>query len=137
MSQENVEIVRRSIETFARNGLAGLDEVLVELCDPEVEVRSIGRLPDMPSSACGREAVKAWMTDHTQRLTRGSWRRSTSTLASRSWVIFRQISRGRASGAELTNRFAFVYGVRNEKIVYMEGYRTRAQALEAAGLRDG
>jgi ketosteroid isomerase-like protein len=51
-------------------------------------------------------------------------------------VVFRQISRGRASGAEVTNRFAFVFALRNGRIFYMEGYRTRENALEAVGLRD-
>jgi ketosteroid isomerase-like protein len=51
-------------------------------------------------------------------------------------VVFRQISRGRASGAELTNRFAFVYALRNGRIFYMEGYRTREKALEAVGLAE-
>jgi ketosteroid isomerase-like protein len=50
-------------------------------------------------------------------------------------VVFRQIARGRASGAELTSRFA-VYGFRDGKISSVDGYRTRADALEAVGLRE-
>jgi ketosteroid isomerase-like protein len=51
-------------------------------------------------------------------------------------VVFRQIARGRASGAELTSRFAFVYGFRDGKISSVDGYPTRADALEAVGLRE-
>ena len=51
-------------------------------------------------------------------------------------VVFRQIARGRASGAGVTNRFAFVYGFRQGKIDYVDGYRTKREALEAVGLRE-
>jgi hypothetical protein len=42
----------------------------------------------------------------------------------------------KASGAEITNRFVTVWGVRQGKVTYLDAYRTKAEALEAVGLRE-
>ena len=134
MSQENLDVVRRAFDLLERDGPAALDEILLELCHPDVEVRSVGRLPDRASTARGRAAVKAWFTDLFATLETRLEVEEYIDAGESVVVVFRQVSRGRASGAELTSRFAFVYVLRNGRLVYMEGYRTREEALEAAGL---
>jgi len=51
-------------------------------------------------------------------------------------VVARQIARGRASGAEVANRLVYVCGFRGEKVTYFDAYRTKAEAVEAVGLRE-
>jgi ketosteroid isomerase-like protein len=61
MSQENVEVVRRGFEALDREGVAGLFGVIDEVADPEVEVRAVGRLPDVGNVVRGPDAVKTWL----------------------------------------------------------------------------
>jgi ketosteroid isomerase-like protein len=136
MSQENVEVVYRCFELLDRDGPAALDEILGEFCDPEVGVRSVGRLPDRDTSARGREAVKRWFTDLCTTLDLRLEPDEFIDAGELVVVVFRQIGRGRVSGVELTSRFAFVYGLRDKRVTCMEGYRTKRESLEAVGLSE-
>jgi ketosteroid isomerase-like protein len=51
-------------------------------------------------------------------------------------VVVRQIARGRESGAEVSNRVVMVYGFREGKVTSGDAYRTKGEALEAAGLTE-
>jgi ketosteroid isomerase-like protein len=46
------------------------------------------------------------------------------------------IGRGKSSGLDIDQTFASLYRLRNGKTVSMRDYSTRAEALEAAGLRE-
>jgi ketosteroid isomerase-like protein len=135
VSQQNVEIVRRGFEVLNRDGLQGALRFIDEVCDPEAEVRAIGRLPDV-KRVRGPDAVKAWFGElfgtFEIRLEADEFIDAGDSVV----VVFRQIARGRTSGAELTDRFGFVYGFRNGKITYLDGYHTKREALEAVGLRE-
>jgi ketosteroid isomerase-like protein len=135
MSRENVEIVRRCFDLLNREGLAALNEIEV-FCDPEVEIRrGVGRLPDM-NRVRGHEALKAWCTEILGTLDTRFETDEFIDAGSSVVVVFRHIARGRASGVELTSPFAFVYRLKEGRITYMDGYRTREEALEAVGLRE-
>jgi ketosteroid isomerase-like protein len=116
-------------------GESAFDEAL-DLCDPEMEMRAPGRLPDTDTAIRGGEALKAWAT--------GLWGTFDIRLEPDEFidagdsvvVVFRQIARGRASGAELTIHLAFVFGLRGGKLVSADGYRTNEEALEAVGQRE-
>ena len=135
MSQENVELVRRGFDLLNREGLAALDR-FDEIFDPEVEWRAAGRLPDTRRDVRGREALTALFTEiftsFDVRVEADEFFDAGDSVV----VVFRQIARGRASGAELTNSFAFLYGFRKGKISCVGGYRTKHEALEAVGLRE-
>jgi ketosteroid isomerase-like protein len=135
MSQENVEVVRLAFDALNREGATALDQA-DEVFDPDVEVRSVGRLPDTSPVVRGLEGLKAWFADllasFDLRLEADEFIDAGDSVV----VVFRQIAQGRASGAELTSRFAFVYGFRQGKIASVDGYRTKTEALEAAGLRE-
>jgi ketosteroid isomerase-like protein len=136
MSRENVEIVRRCFDVLNRERL---DVVLNEIdvaCDPAIEIRQgAGRLPDL-NRFRGREAVKAWFAAILGTLDTHFETDEFIDAGDSVVVLFRQISRGRASGVELTNPFAAVYELRDGKIIYMDIFRTRAEALAAVGLRE-
>jgi ketosteroid isomerase-like protein len=51
-------------------------------------------------------------------------------------VTARYVGRGESSGIELDQTFATLYRLRDGKAVSMRDYLTRAEALEAAGLRE-
>jgi ketosteroid isomerase-like protein len=60
MSRQNVEVVHRGFDLMNR-GPAVFDEGL-DLCDSEVEMPGVGRLPNTNATVRGHEAVKAWAT---------------------------------------------------------------------------
>jgi ketosteroid isomerase-like protein len=135
MSQENVELVRSAFDALNREGLAALDQAH-EVFDSDVEIRAVGRLPDTDPVVRGRAALKTWFADlfasFDLRVEPDEFLDAGDSVV----VVFRQVARGRASGAELTSRFAFVYGFRHGKISCIDGYRTKAEALEAVALRE-
>jgi len=51
-------------------------------------------------------------------------------------IVARQIARGHASGAEVEQRLTWVCGLRAGKVTYVDVFRTKAEALEAVGLRE-
>jgi hypothetical protein len=51
-------------------------------------------------------------------------------------VVARQVTRGRASGAEVSTRPVFVYGFRGGKVTYIDAHRTKSEALEAVGMSE-
>ena len=51
-------------------------------------------------------------------------------------VTVRYVGRGESTGLEIDQTFASLYRLRDGKTVSMRDYSTRAEALEAAGLRE-
>jgi ketosteroid isomerase-like protein len=137
MSEENVEFVRQCTEATNRGGLQAALEVVDEFCEPDVELRAVGRLPDLGRVLRGREAVKSYWEqifgtfDKVQNHVDEFIDAGDAVIA-----VTRLTLRGRGSGAEFTNRIVLMYGLRDGKIAYLDAYRTKTEALEAAGLRE-
>ena len=134
MSQENVETLRRGIDAINRgeiDALAAVDEI----ADPDVELRSVGRLPDV-NRVRGREAVKSWFTEILGTFEFRIEPEEFFDAGDAVVVVARHLARGRASGAETKNRFALVFGFQNGKVTYFDTYPSKAEALEAVGLRE-
>jgi ketosteroid isomerase-like protein len=51
-------------------------------------------------------------------------------------VVAHHHGRGRASGVEVDTRFYEVYALREGKVLRVDEYTDRAEALEAVGLRE-
>jgi ketosteroid isomerase-like protein len=137
MSEENVEIVGRSIEAINRRGLQAALEVVDEFCDPDAELRAVGRLPDLGRLLRGREAIKGYWaqffgTFDNYHLDADEFIDAGDAVV----VVARMTARGRGSGAEVSNPIVLMYGLRDGKITYLDAYRTKSEALEAAGLRE-
>jgi ketosteroid isomerase-like protein len=129
MSQENVEIVRRSIEAFQHD-----EEAWLSTSDPAFEWQPIEE-GDIPSR--GHEAAadirRRWLEDweglqiEIEEMKDGA----DSVVA-----CVHQTARGKRSGVEVDLRLYIHFKLRDGKIVYAYEYADRAEALEAAGLSD-
>ena len=122
MSQENVEIVRK----FLR---AGVDEAL-EYADPGIVWNPIEELPTQ-----GHDAVRASLA-----YWKGEWHdyellpEGFVDSGDRVVVTVRLRGRGRGSGVEVDARFYDLFTLRDGKIVRMDQFTERSEALGAAGL---
>jgi ketosteroid isomerase-like protein len=133
MSQENVELVRTLLSAFGRADY----EATLEALDPEVE----WQVP--PGIAIGREVYRG--RDEVQRGFAewlAAWDRHRFELEEMldhgDHVVVGgvQIGRGRGSGVEVRLPTFHVVTLRDGKITRHRSFRDRAEALEAAGLRE-
>jgi ketosteroid isomerase-like protein len=134
MSQENVELVRRGYEAFARGKFEGV----LEIVDPGVEwtpaiapmlgvepIRGTGGLrrfftEDLPVGFDDFEAKPLSIED----------------LGDAVLVHARYAGRGRASGVPVSLETFALITFRDGKVATFRDYETKAEALEAAGLRE-
>jgi ketosteroid isomerase-like protein len=121
MSRENVEIVRRFL-------LLGVDEALA-YADPEIVWN-----PAEEAAAQGHGAVRESLVRW-----KGEWDdyelapEDFEELGDRVIAAVRLRGRGRGSGVEVNARFYDVFTLREGKIVRMDQFTQRTEALEAAG----
>ena len=124
MSQENVEVVRRFL-------VLEVDEALT-YADPNIVWN-----PAEESAAEGHDAVRASLVRW-----KGEWDdyellpEHFEHVGDRVVAAVRMRARGRASGIPVDARFYDVYTLRQGKIVRMDQFTRRSEALEAAGLRE-
>jgi ketosteroid isomerase-like protein len=136
MSEENVEIVRRLYEAAGRRDIA----TVYSLYDPQIEwdASRIER-GTMPGRVVhGQADLQKWLREWY-----GPWEDIHDDLeelieASEDEVIsvMTQRGRGRESGAEVGRRVATIWTIREGRIIRAKWFPTRAEALEAAGLRE-
>jgi ketosteroid isomerase-like protein len=134
MSQENVQLVRRALETVNRGGLEGIIKFIDEAAAPDAELTTPG-LPDA-GPVRGREASKDWWRTLLRELDLRIEAEEYIDAGDAVVVVARWIARGRASGAEVTDRWFSVWGIRRLQVTHVTAYRTKVAALEAAGLRE-
>jgi ketosteroid isomerase-like protein len=132
MSQENVDLVRHAYEAFLRGDLA----VSLAKWHPDVEMD--GRnLPDGRVHR-GHQGILDHVTSWTNLWE--DWRvevdRCIDAGDGRVVVLTHERGRHKATGMELDALHAELYTVRNGQIVRWQGFSDRAEALEAAGLRE-
>jgi ketosteroid isomerase-like protein len=137
MSQENVEIVRRVYDAAARGDTA----TVLALYDPEVEfdvARSPYRRVLGRDLYRGHEGLRVFFREY--RDPWGNIEDDCEELIDAGEHVISVVTsraRGRASGAEVeSTRQAGVWTIREGKIVRAVWFRTRAEALEAAGLSE-
>ena len=142
MSQENVELVRRSYEVFNAVGRTGDEFVDPEdvapkfwaRLDPEVELHE---RPDLPDSKVyrGREASKEFWRKTQQLFAEARWEpRDFSDLGHSVVVDVRVVLIGRGSEVPIEADETDVFWFRDGLIVRIQGFPTRDEALGAAGL---
>jgi ketosteroid isomerase-like protein len=144
MSQENVEIVRRAYEVYNEIGRTGPEFVdpeelapdLWEHLAPDVELYERSELPDAKVYR-GRDEIKEY------------WRKTQEVFAVARWetlefidlgpavaVVTKVTATGRGSEVSVEMDETDVVWFRDGLIVRLQGFATRGQAVEAAGLRD-
>ena|SRR6476620_125988 len=133
MSQENVEIVRRAWEASVRHD----NEAVFALYDPEVEW-DLTAAPGFDARVYrGVEGVQQWFRDWV-----GTFDDFTADVEE--WIdagdrviaMLHWTARGKRSGAPVDMRQAHVWTVRNGKLARLRVFASRAEALEAVGLRE-
>jgi hypothetical protein len=131
MSGENVELVRRAFLEGAEAFWALLDEYVV------LDAREVPGLVDLPSVLVGRDAVIEG--------TRHYWGTWTDYRAEAEELIdagagvvavSTEQARGKGSGVPHELRLAQVLTFHRGKVIRWELFLEKAEALEAAGLRE-
>jgi ketosteroid isomerase-like protein len=130
MSQENVEIIRRGMEYFKRT-----DEVLWDVIDPEIEIHD----HDVPAGDVfrGHAGWFKWVDTFDSAWEHVSMEPEEYIDAGGDNVVLlhRLAARGRG-GISLERQDGIVYTLRDGKVVRMDYYGSRSEALEAVGLRE-
>jgi len=133
MSQENVEIVRRAFETFAREGPAAV----VDFWDPDIELWLPSGMVQAGGTYRGHAAVLEWMKEWAEAWEEIDYKPEEFTEAGDSVLVsVLYDGRGKGSGVRVEGRFWYLITLRYGKTVRWELYPERTQALEAAGLSD-
>jgi uncharacterized protein len=134
MSQENVELVRQGFEHFS----AGRIAEWIETIDPDVDWDiSAHPLPDFPNRGSGRDAFVRHLADYLAGW--NDYEAAAEELIDGGddvVLIQHERARMRASDVILDRDLATVLTVRDGRCVRFRVFKTRAQALEAAGLSE-
>jgi SnoaL-like domain len=148
MSEENVEIARKLADlwnTFMQAELSPAEAAeaaaqLVQLFDPQVEQIWHDRrtMPDQPQRLRGvAELLRFW------EQMRGAWLELKlepleliEAPDGRVLTLIRQSAQGRESGVPIVFHSFLVLTIRRGRMRKVELFRHRAEALEAAGLRE-
>jgi ketosteroid isomerase-like protein len=128
MSQENVEIVRRA---FATEGIEGLMKYL----DAEIEWTTTGEFLEAATYR-GHEGVREYLGAMDAAF--DDLRDTSEEIIDAGEVVLvtqRISGRDRRSGMPLESTVTSVCSVGDGKIVQIQSYRSKPDALEAAGLR--
>ena len=129
MSQENVEVVRRMLNTFADVGLDGMAEYF----DPEISWRAAEGALDDVGEMRGPEALRRYVQDWID--TFDHFTVAAEELRDigdgRVFAIQRLKGTAKLSGTETNLRYAVVYTVREGKVVRGREYLSVEDALEA------
>jgi ketosteroid isomerase-like protein len=133
VSQENVELVREAYEAWQAGDLDGF----VSLFDDDVVTRRLAPLPD-PGIWHGSDAMLAVIADWVDTFD-GFAITEAEFIDAGEQVVTRLAQEGRIKGSggePVPGTFWFVFGVRDGKLVTLDMYATRDEAIEAAGLSE-
>ena len=131
MSQENVEIVRKSFEAIAQDDI----EALLRLYDEDVEFLPLTGTQVESGGYRGHDGVRDYfveVADVWEQIR--PYAEDVRAAGDRVVVLGGCAVRGKASDVETDTPMAWVVTVRNGKITSHRGFRTSDQALKAAGL---
>jgi ketosteroid isomerase-like protein len=134
MSQENVEIVRRTTDAYN----AGDREASFDFIAKDVEIYPDARFAEGKPFR-GREEFKRFLADLDQ-----GWEGGGTGVIKEVFPVGddRVVARGewggkgRASGIDLRSSLTAIYTIEDGKIIKIEYFFDHADALEAAGLRE-
>ena len=135
MSEENVEIVRRALDFLSRSDRASIEPLL----HPDVEWRTVlgpllgvdavsGRDSALP---LGFEEIPDAVEDFHVQVEELRDLGEGGVL-----LVARYLGKGKGSGIEIDEQISCIYRLRDGMILSVRDYRSRQEALEAAGLRE-
>ena len=133
MSQENVEIVRRSFEAWNAGDVQAIRRFYAE----DALVETIDGLTKLGEAYKGDDPVGRWFADVREAWDDAHWQIERIFDGEDVVVsLYRATGVGRMSGAEVSRGFAGVYRIRDGKIASERVYLDLNEALEAAGLSE-
>jgi ketosteroid isomerase-like protein len=133
MSEENVGLVRRYSELFIRQDF----EQMLDYMDPEFELHSAIVGGAEGNVYRGHEGFRRWRAEFFESFEEFTGEvNEVRDLGDRVLTFGRIRARGRESGVELDSPIGWVFTVRDGKLVRAEGFLSRDEALEAAGVRE-
>jgi ketosteroid isomerase-like protein len=134
VSEENVEVVRRWWEGFNEDGMPPLP-----LCDDMIEINNP---PDFPVRGLfqGHEGVRRWR-DQVFEVADNARVEPEEIIdvhgdGETVLMLLRATGRARYTKLEMDFEWAAIWTVRGGKVLRAQGYMSRAEALEAAGLSE-
>jgi ketosteroid isomerase-like protein len=131
MAQQNVEAVRRVYERWARGDFTAS----MDLLDAQAVLVIGSDFPDAGTYE-GLEGIREYMRGFLEPWTRVTIAAEELTDAGDAVLAaVHQSGTGESSGVETELRYFQVWTFRDGKVGRLEGFRDRARALEAAGLR--
>jgi ketosteroid isomerase-like protein len=133
MSQENVEIVRQSLDAFHRRDRAPW----LALCDPEIEWFPPAHWPET-ATIRGPEATWDFMIALNEPWGEGSYELMELVDGTKDKIAARvgRHVRGETSGIAAEFEYWAVFMFRGGKVLRIEWFADRGKALEAVGLRE-
>ncbi|HXQ78578.1 MAG TPA: nuclear transport factor 2 family protein [Gemmatimonadaceae bacterium] len=133
MSQENVQTIRRGIEAFDRRD----KEAWLATFAPDAVMVPAREWPEN-APIRGAEAIWDFYVDVNAAWEEDPYELGEIVEARDDAVVAnaRRESRGKASGAGVTFSYWLVVTFRHGKTIRVEWFTNRAEALEAAGLRE-
>jgi ketosteroid isomerase-like protein len=130
MSQENMEVVRRSFEAFQRGGP---DSMLDLFSDDVITYRAEPDGATFDGKAGFRDAAADWTEDFSE------WQvlpQEFTDVGERVLVRVLQIAQGKSSGVRVEEDYWFLFELTGGKVSKLSFYSRHAEALEAAGLSE-
>jgi ketosteroid isomerase-like protein len=129
----NVEIVQRALEAYSRGAL----EEMLPYLDPEIEWHSAIVGGAEGNTYYGHEGFRSWFLESFESFDELRTELSEFRDLGDRVLAFGQVhARGRESGVEIDSPTGWVFTVRRGKLAKAEGFLSREQALEAAGLSE-
>jgi ketosteroid isomerase-like protein len=134
MSQENVEIVRRGNAAFNEGDV----DAFLEIVAPDVELQDLANAPDQSGVVNGRAAIHEVWTLWTAAFDK--FHADVDEYMDRGDVVICAVhyhGQGKGSGMSIDTHQFDLYELREGQVVRATlGFRSKADALEAAGLRE-
>ena len=132
MSHENEQLARRAYDAFTRGDV----EAFATLLHPEVEFESL--ILEMEAGTYrGLDGAREYF--HSLREVFPDWSVEITQLrdlGDKVMIESRALATGKGSGVRTEQRFWQVAAVRKGRITWWKFFRTKEDALEAAGLSD-
>jgi ketosteroid isomerase-like protein len=131
MSEQNVDAIRRGYEHFNRTGRVDLSQF-----DPEAEFDATGRVFDRAVFR-GHDAIGQYLAQLSEVWERQVLEPQDFIEVDDTVVVTVRITTiGKGSGIQTTANAAHVWTIRARKVIRLQIFQTREEALEAAGLSE-
>ena len=132
MSQENVEIVRRTYEAWNRGDM----DAVSGACDEgAIIARTVEGWPE-PAPIVGRDAVMRFFAQLRETYSDEDVVAGLSFIDASDRVVVRQIWQGKGRGPDMNMELTAVFTLRGGRIFLLEYFWDHGEALKAVGLEE-